>query len=106
VNSLVTIEKPKTRKLRVYLDPRSLNKGIKREHFELLTIEDITTRMSEAKYMSKLDCNHGYWQIPLENESQLLTIFNSPFGRYCFLRMPFGINSAQEVFKKRVTKIF
>ena len=106
VNSLVIIEKPKTKKLRVCLDPRSLNKGIKREHFQLPTIEDITTRMSEAKYMSKLDCNHGYWQIPLDNASQLLTTFNSPFGIYCFLRMPFGINSAQEVFQKRVTQIF
>ncbi|CAC5425541.1 unnamed protein product [Mytilus coruscus] len=38
-------------------------------------------------------------QLRMDKESQLLTTFNSPFGRYCFLRMPFGIKSAQEVFQ-------
>ncbi|CAC5379137.1 unnamed protein product [Mytilus coruscus] len=106
VNSLVVVEKPKTGKLRICLDPRNLNKAIKREHFELPTIEDITTRLTGAKYLSKLDCNNGYWQLRMDKESQLLTTFNSPFGRYCFLRIPFGIKSAQEVFQKRVSQLF
>ncbi|VDI53876.1 Hypothetical predicted protein [Mytilus galloprovincialis] len=42
----------------------------------------------------------------MDKESQLLTTFNSPFRRYCFLRMPFGIKSAQEVFRKRVSQLF
>ena len=105
VNSLVVIEKPKTKKLRICLDPRPLNAAICREHFQLLTIEDITTRLTGARIFSKLDANHGYWQIPLSNSSQLLTTFNSPFGRYCFKRMPFGIKSAQEVFQKRMNQL-
>ena len=59
-----------------------------------------------AKCFSKLDANHGYWQIPLDPESQLLTTFNSPFGRYCFRRMPFGVKSAQEIFQKRTNQNF
>ncbi|CAC5383949.1 unnamed protein product [Mytilus coruscus] len=106
VNSLVVVEKPKTGKLRICLDPRNLNKAIKEKHFALPTIEDITTRLTGAKYLSKLDCNNGYWQLRMDKESQLLTTFNSPFGRYCFLRMPFGIRSAQEVFQKRVSQLF
>jgi len=50
---------------------------------------------------SELDANHGYWQVPLDNASQLLMSFNSPFGQYCFMRMPFGIKSPQ-VFRKRI----
>ena len=105
VNSLVVIEKPKTKKLRICLDPRPLNAAICREHFQLPTIEDITTRLTGARIFSKLDANHGYWQIPLSNSSQLLTTFNSPFGRYCFKRMPFGIKSAQEVFQKKMNQL-
>ena len=105
VNSLVVIEKPKTKKLRICLDPRPLNAAICREHFQLPTIKDITTRLTGARIFSKLDANHGYWQIPLSNSSQLLTTFNSPFGRYCFKRMPFGIKSAQEVFQKRMNQL-
>ena len=104
VNSLVVVEKPKSKKLRVCLDPRPLNKAIRREHFHLPTLEDITTRLTGACIFSKLDANHGYWQVPLTEESQLLTTFNSPFGRYCFKRMPFGIKSAQEVFQKRMSQ--
>ena len=104
VNSLVVVEKPKSRKLRICLDPRHLNKAIQRKHFQLSTLEDITTRLSGAQRFSKLDANHGYWQIPLTTDSQLLTTFNSPFGRYCFLRMPFGIKSAQEIFQKRISQ--
>ena len=49
--------------------------------------------------------NYGYWQIPLDGDRQFLTTFNSPFGRYCFQRMPFGIKSVQEVFQKRITQV-
>ena len=106
VNSLVVVEKPKSKKLRICLDPRPLNKAILREYFQLPTLEDIATRLSGARIFSKLDANHGYWQIPLDDESQQLTTFNSPFGRYCFTRMPFGIKSAQEIFQKRMTQNF
>ncbi|XP_062570142.1 uncharacterized protein LOC134232211 [Saccostrea cucullata] len=106
VNSLVIAEKSKTGKLRICLDPRDLNEAIKREHFQLPTIEDITTRLSGATIFSKLDANSGYWQIPLDEASQLLTTFHTPYGRYCFRRMPFGIKSAQEVFQKRIAQHF
>ena len=105
VNSLVVVKNPKSDKLRVCL-PRSLNVAIKREFYQLPTIEDITTRMYGAKWFSKVDANQGYWQLKLDEESQLLTTFNSPFGRYCFMRMPFGIRSAQEVYQKRISQIF
>ena len=98
VTALVVIEKPKTKKLRICLDPRPLNKAILSEPFQLPTIEDITSRLTGARIFSKLDANCGYWQIPLDTDSQLLTTFNSPFGGYCFQRIPFGIKSAQEVF--------
>ena len=106
VNSLVVVKNPKSDKLRVCLDPRSLNVAIKREFYQLPTIEDITTRMYGAKWFSKVDANQGYWKLKLDEEIQLLTTFNSPFGRYCFIRMPFGIRSAQEVYQKRISQIF
>ena len=75
------VEKPYG-SLRICLDPRHLKKARKQEHFELPTIEDIITRMANTKWFTKLHANRGYWQIPLDDESQLLTTFNTPFGRY------------------------
>ena len=92
--------------LRICMDPKHLNKNLKREHYQLPTFEEISMRLSNAKVFSKLDANKGYWQIPLVYESSLLTTINTPFGRYHFKRLPFGIHSAQEVFHKRIQQIF
>ena len=54
---------------------------------------------------TKLYANSGFWQIPLPPTSQYLTTFITPFGRYCFRRMPFGITSAPEHFQKRMHKV-
>ena len=59
VISIVVVEKSNG-KLRICLDPKHLNKAIKREHFLLPTIEDIATRMANAKRFSKLEASHGY----------------------------------------------
>ena len=48
----------------------------------------------------------GFWQVKLDEESSRLCTFNSPFGRYSFCRLPFGISSAPEVFEKKVTETF
>jgi len=55
---------------------------------------------------SLLDEKDGFWQIPLVEESSFLCTLNSSFGRYRFLRCPFGIRSAPEVFQKRNDQLF
>lgn len=105
VNSIVIVRK-NNGSLRICLDPRDLNLAIKREHFQLPTIDQITSKLSGAKFFSKLDANSGFWQICLDEESSKLCTFATPYGRYCFLRLPYGIKSAPEVFHKRFREIF
>ena len=83
VSSLVIVQKKK----RICLDPRDLNKAIKREHFKLPTREEIMAQFASAKWFSKLDASSGFWQLKLEEESSKLCTFNSPEGRY---RFPFA----------------
>ena len=54
---------------------------------------------------SKLDAKAGYWAIHLDEDSQLLTTFRTPFGRYCWQRLPFGLSTSQDVFQARMDKI-
>ena len=35
-----------------------------------------------------------------------VTTFSKPFGRYCYRRLPLGLNSSTEVFEKRVEQVF
>ena len=105
VNSVVIVTKPNG-KLRICIDPRDLNKAIKREHYPMRTIEEVVTRMPNAKVFSVLDANSGSWQVQLDHESSKLCTFNTPFGRYKFNRLPFGISSAQDVFQAVMSDIF
>ena len=100
VSSLVVVEKP--HKLRICIDPRDLNKAIMRSHYPLPVLEDILPNLSKAKVFSVLDAKDGFWHVTLDNESSLLTTFNTPYGRYRWLRMPMGISSAPEEFQRRL----
>ena len=81
VNSLVIREKENGR-LRLCLDPKDLNKAIKREHHSIPTLEEITPKLMGAKLFSKLDARNGYWNVKLDEESSFLTTFSTPFGRF------------------------
>ena len=70
------------------------------------TLDEITSQLTGMKYFIVLDATSGYWVVLLSKESSLLTTFQTPFGRFCYLRMPFGICSAQEVFQKRMDRVF
>ena len=104
VSSLVIVKKPNG-KIRVCLDPRDLNRAIKRSHYPLPSIEEVSTRLSGAKGFSVLDAKCGFWQVKLDENSSYLTTMNTPFGRYRWLRMPFAINSAPEVWQQRMHEL-
>lgn len=105
VNALVITRKPNG-SLRICLDPKDLNNNIKREQCLIPTLDEITAKLSEAKVFSTLDATSGFYQIVLDKESTDLCTFGTPFGRYKFLRLPYGIKSAPEVFQNRFKQIF
>ena len=91
--------------VRVCVDLRPLNENVMRETFPLPTVDDIVGQLKGATIFSKLDANSGFWQIPLAPESRSLTTFITPFGRFQFNKLPFGIRSAPEVYQKRMSQI-
>ena len=104
VHSMVNVKKPNG-KLRICLDPSDLNKATKRHHHHLPTTEEILSKLSNGKVFTKLDASCGYWQIPVDAESSKLLTFNTPFGRHCFKKMPYGLHSAPEVFQGTILNI-
>ena len=61
--------------------------------------------LQEWLALTKHDANSSYWQLPLAEKSRVLTTFITPRGRYCFIKLPFGISSTPEHFQKRMNKI-
>ena len=105
VNNLVIVEKPNG-ELRLCLDPRELNKAIKRQHFQIPTLNDITAKLNGKTLSTIIDEKDGYHQVELDTPSSYLCTFQTPFGRYRYRRMPFGISSASEVFQRKNIQTF
>ena len=103
ISNLVAIKKPG--KLRVCIDPRDLNHAIRRPKYQMPILDEILPGLSNARLFSVLDAKDGFHQVKLDEESSSLTTFWSPYGRYRYLRMPFGISSAPEEFQRRMHMI-
>ena len=101
---MVVVLKPNG-KIRICVDLTKLNHSVLRERHPLPAVEQTLAQLAGAQVFSKLDANSGFWQIPLAPDSALLTTFLTPFGRYCFHRLPFGISSAPEHFQRRMSTL-
>jgi hypothetical protein len=91
--------------LHICLDPAKLNKALVRCPHKIPCIEELNHQLAGATTFSKLDARTGYWSIRLDNQSQLLTTFRTPFGRYCFTRLPFGLCVSQDIFQQAMDTI-
>lgn len=99
---LVVVVEPNG-KLRICVDMTKLNRYVKRPYYPLVSPKDAVASITNgAKFFSTFDALHGYWQIPLDEESQLLTTFITPWGRYKFLRGPMGLSSTGDEFCRRM----
>ena len=98
VSSITYIQKTNG-ELCLCLDLHDLNRAICCDHHKMPTVE-VAHKFANSCYFTKLNAHHGYWSIVLDEESSLLTTFNSPFGRYYFLLLPFGLVCSQDIFQK------
>lgn len=102
--SNITIVK-KNGKLRVCLDPTHLNRALKDTKQQLPTLDEMLPELNKAKVFSTLDAKKGFWMIQLSEQSSKLTAFWTPFGKFRYLRLPFGISTAMEIFQKRMLEV-
>lgn len=86
--------------VRICVDLTALNKAVKREVHPMASVDENLAKIQGSSIFTKLDANSGFWQIPLDESSRLLTTFVTSEGRYCFNRLPFGISSAPEIFQR------
>lgn len=103
--SSITYVKKQDGSLRICLDPKFLNEALRRGQHHIPTVEELTHQFAGSTVFSKLDAKSGYWSVPLDADSQLLTTFNSPFGRFCFKRLPFGLKTSQDVFQHAMDQL-
>ena len=103
-SGLVVIKKPDN-SLRIAVDFRRLNDVSIKDRYPLPNITDTIHKLSGSKYFSVLDATSGFYQCEMDKDSIPYTAFNSPFGHYEFLRMPFGLCNSPSTYQRLVDYI-
>ena len=88
--------------LRICLDPRSLNRAVKREHYQIPVLEDILPDLAKEKVFRKVDLSYRYWHCSLKGESRMLTTLTTPFASYRLTRLPSRLSLRADIFLKRL----
>ena len=86
-------------------DYRRLNTVTTPDRFSIPLIADLTARLHRRKFFGKVDLVKGYHQIPVAEEDIANTAITTPFGTFEFLRMPFGLKNAGQMFQRMMDEI-
>jgi hypothetical protein len=88
------------------IDFRQLNRYVVREQFYSPPVIQVAQRIQSehANLFTKCDAHKIYHQLELVEASRDLTTFITLFGRFRYMRAPFGINCISEHFNRRMTQ--
>jgi hypothetical protein len=75
------------------------------DDFPLPRIDKVVDDASNCQLMSFLDCFSGYHQIWMRRVVEEKTSFTTPFGTYCFVRMPEGLKNVGPSFSRMSSKV-
>ena len=92
-------------KTRLCLDPsQTINKAIVIPKFTVPTLEKMLPALGTHKHkcFTIVDALDGFTQVPLSEESSLVTAMHTPWGRYRWLCLPYGVSSAPKEFQMQM----
>jgi len=102
--NIVLAPKPNN-KVRMAIGYKRLNAITKDNIYPMPKISFIMKRLPLGGYYSKIDCNSGFWQIAMDEESIKYTTFNFQGKLYQFLVMPFGLKNSPSTFVGLMNKV-
>ncbi|XP_047478502.1 uncharacterized protein LOC125031660 [Penaeus chinensis] len=87
---------------RLCTDYRKLNKVTIPDSYPLPLIEELVDSIGQAKFITKIDMQKGYYQIGLTDNAKIISAFITPFGLYNYTVMPFGMCNAPATFQRAI----
>ena len=103
LNSFVIVKKPNGT-LRICLDSTDLNKEIVCPVYNSQTIDDVVD-LRDAKFFAVFDTSKGFFHVPLDQESKMLTAMLTPFGIYVYNVLAMGLSNATDLFETCIREI-
>jgi len=93
-------------KRRLCIDYRDINKNTIRDRYPLPRIDELMDRLYGANWFSKLDLRSGYHQTRIAAEDTYKTAFNTRYGQFEYLVLPFGLTNAPSFFMALMQRIY
>ncbi len=100
----VPVVKP-SGKIRLCVNYRELNKRARFEATPIPRMTDVIEKIGDSRFLTKLDLNRGYHQIPLSEPSMHKSAFILPSGLFEWTVMPFGLHSAPSTFARLMSGV-
>lgn len=88
ISNMVVVKKPD--KLRICIDPKHLNRALRRSHYIMPTLEDVLYKLPKPRVFTVVDARDAFLQCKLDEPSSYMTTFWIPWGRKRWLKLPFG----------------
>ncbi|XP_048729723.2 uncharacterized protein K02A2.6-like [Ostrea edulis] len=105
VSPVVCVPKRSSDDIRLCVDMRLANTGVKRIRHPIPTIDELLQEMNSSKVFSKLDVTWAYHQIELKPESREITTFVTHKGLFRYKRLMFGVSCAPELYQKVMQQV-
>ena len=99
LNSFVVVRKP-SGKLRICLDPTDLNPHIIRPVCNSNTLDDIIHKLKHTKHYAVFDAIKGFFHVPLDDKSKLLTAMLTPLGVFIYNVLAMGLSNVNDIFEQ------
>src|SRR5437762_10412291 len=90
---------------RMCIDYHALNQKMLKNAYPLPQIQDCLDRLGKASHLTTLDLTSGYWQVRIAEGDIPKTAFNTRYGKYEFLVLPFGLTNAPATFQSMMNAI-
>lgn len=103
-NPIVPVRKPDG-SVRLCADYRKLNKVTLPDPYCMPLIEELLNVVGQASYLSKLDLSKGFYQVPLSDAAREKSAIITPFGKFEYTRMPFGMRNAPASFQRLMDSV-
>lgn len=99
ISNMVIVAKPG--KIRICIDPKPLNQALLRSHYHMPTLEDVLYKLPTAWLFTLADARDAFLQCKLDNASSRMTTFWTPWGRMRWLKLPFRVSVALEIYRRK-----
>lgn len=102
---LLVFKKEEGKKSRLCIENKELNKLIVPECQPFPRIDDLTVRVGNSRFFTKLDVNSAFWSTPIREKDRYKSAFVTHHGHWQWKSLPFGLKSSPAIFQRVLSSV-